>query len=227
MLLKAIHKVLCEMIMIFSRYQLTVRVMSEVCAYKYSGCLKSLSFLRPHSAPASPAWQPETRGLTFLEFHIPAKLSWVIFALPHPLPSSRHPQTEFNEISEDVMRLLVANNSEVCECDAESSQDPGVIYFPTLQPWPGPGLLCPQWVRVFDPFTKPVTIYRNYLIFISFKQTINILKLYLIPPPPILCVVMICWYSPLVRADTRAVQAGQAGAGVREARQAASSPDPD
>ena len=40
---------------IFIRHPLIVRVMSEVCAYKYSGCLKSLSFLRPHSAPAIPA----------------------------------------------------------------------------------------------------------------------------------------------------------------------------
>lgn len=60
---------------IFIRHPLIVRVMSEVCAYKYSGCLKSLSFLRPHSAPAIPAWQRETQGLTFLEFHIPGKLS--------------------------------------------------------------------------------------------------------------------------------------------------------
>ena len=96
------------------------------------------------------------------------------------------------KIKVNVINLQLCNNGPcvvrcvsmmLCPALPSPSRCPGVIYFPTLQLLPGPGLLCLEWVRVLDPFTKPGIIYIIYYychVIVSHKllQWIN---MYVIP----------------------------------------------
>ena len=171
--------------------------MSGECAYVRRNFMRfeiliipppSLSLRHPRPA-ARDSGTHIPRILTFRENWVE---SFSLFLTPHPSFNSLYISTLSVKIIVNVINLQLCNNGPcvvrcvskmLCPALPSPSRCPGVIYFPTLQLLPGPGLLCLEWVRVLDPFTKPGIIYIIYYychVIVSHKllQWIN---MYVIP----------------------------------------------